>query len=517
MDRIVVLDFGSQTTHLISRRLREGGIFAEVIPGDLAVSEWWSKETKGVILSGSPASVHDDDAPKVDPGLLDLGVPLLGICYGLQRLVADTGGAISSREKREYGRATVRLESQDPLFHALPERFTAWMSHGDSVKRIPSGAEVIGETGNGVPAILKLRGQPETYGLQFHPEVTHTEQGSEILLNFATEVCAARKEWSVQVYLHQMGEELPRRVGKESVLLLISGGVDSTVVAGTLLTLLPPEQVHLMYIDTGLMRLDETVEVTGELEKLGAHNLHIIDAEREFLAALDGVSDPERKRHIIGDLFMTVQEREIAQHIPEGYILAQGTLYTDMIESGRGVGRKAKMIKSHHNVASPLVARKREQGRLLEPLSALYKDEVRELGGLLGLSESVIGRHPFPGPGLAVRVLGPVTKERCDTLRHADAIYISELKKKNLYHEIWQAFSVLLPIQSVGVAGDAREYGFVLALRAVVSRDGMTADVYPFPTEDLLEISSRITNEVHTVGRVVYDVSSKPPATIEWE
>lgn len=517
MDRIVVLDFGSQTTHLISRRLREAGILAEVFPGDTPVLEWWTDETKGIILSGSPASVHDSDAPEVDSGVWNLGVPLLGICYGLQRLVADSGGRISSREKREYGRAAVILESAEPLFRGMPERFTAWMSHGDSVNETPKGSTIIAETANGVPAILKLRDAPEVYGLQFHPEVTHTEHGSDILVNFATNVCGARKEWSVQVYLDEMRESVPKRVGNRSVLLLISGGVDSTVVAATLLTLLPPDQVHLMYVDTGLMRLDETREVTGELEKLGAHNLHIVDAEEEFLSALVDVSDPEKKRHIIGDLFMTVQQREIARHIPEGYILAQGTLYTDMIESGRGVGRKAKVIKSHHNVASPLVAEKREQGLLLEPLSGLYKDEVRSLGALLGLSPAVIKRHPFPGPGLAVRILGAVTKERCDTLRQADAIYISELKRRELYDEIWQAFSVLLPIQSVGVAGDAREYGFVLALRAVISRDGMTADVYQFPTEDLLEISSRITNEVPGVGRVVYDVSSKPPATIEWE
>ncbi|MFP4300792.1 MAG: glutamine-hydrolyzing GMP synthase [Spirochaetaceae bacterium] len=517
MDRIVVLDFGSQTTHLISRRFREAGVLAEVFPGDTPLSEWWTAETKGIVLSGSPASVHDRDAPKVDPGVWNAGVPLLGICYGLQRLVADSGGRISSRQKREYGRAAVLLERGEPLFTGMPERFIAWMSHGDSVEEPPEGCTVIAETANGVPAILKLRESPEIYGLQFHPEVTHTEQGSDILVNFATTVCGARKEWSVQVYLDEMRESVPGLVGDRSLLLLISGGVDSTVVAATLLTLLPAEQVHLMYVDTGLMRLDETREVTGELKKLGARNLHIVDAEEEFLTALAEVSDPERKRHIIGDLFMTVQQREIARHIPAGYILAQGTLYTDLIESGRGVGRKAKVIKSHHNVASPLVAEKREQGLLLEPLSGLYKDEVRRLGVLLGLSPEVINRHPFPGPGLAVRILGAVSKERCDTLRQADAIYISELKRRGLYDEIWQAFSVLLPIQSVGVAGDAREYGFVLALRAVTSRDGMTADVYQFPSQDLLEISSRITNEVHGVGRVVYDVSSKPPATIEWE
>lgn len=517
MDRIVVLDFGSQTTHLISRRLREAGVLAEVVPGDTPVSDWWSDETKGVILSGSPASVHDQDAPRVDPAIWKQGVPLLGICYGLQRLVADSGGTISSREKREYGRAAVHLEGEDLLLEGMPKRFIAWMSHGDTVHETPEGCDVIAETDNGVPAILKLRETPQIYGLQFHPEVTHTEQGSDILVNFAEKVCAARGEWSVQLYLEEMRSSVPKRVGDRSVLLLISGGVDSTVVAATLLTLLPPEQVHLMYVDTGLMRLDETTEVTRELAKLGAHDLHVIDSEEEFLNALSGISDPETKRHVIGDLFMTVQQREIFRHLPEGYILAQGTLYTDMIESGGGVGRKAKVIKSHHNVASPLVAEKRKQGLLLEPLSGLYKDEVRTLGELLGLSEQVIKRHPFPGPGLAVRILGPVTKERCDTLREADAIFISELKKRGLYDEIWQAFSVLLPIQSVGVAGDAREYGFVLALRAVTSRDGMTADVYPFPTEHLLEISARITNEVHGVGRVVYDVSSKPPATIEWE
>mgnify|MGYP006274763999 CR=1 FL=1 len=517
MDRIVVLDFGSQTTHLIARRIREAGFYAEVVPGDVPMDRWWSPDTRGIILSGSPASVHDQSPPLADIRIRDAGVPILGICYGLQRLVADGGGRISSREHREYGRSKVTLQNADPLFRELSTTFTAWMSHGDSVEEIPPEGSVIAGTENGVPAILKLREEPKIYGLQFHPEVTHTDGGSDILANFAGRICGAKREWSVSVYLEEMQETVPERVGAEPVLLLISGGVDSTVVAATLLSLLPPEQLHLMYVDTGLMRLDETTEVTQELEKLGAHNLHIVDAETEFLAALEGVADPEEKRRIIGDLFITIQEREIARHIPRGYILAQGTLYTDLIESGRGIGGKAKVIKSHHNVASPLVTAKREEGRLLEPLSGLYKDEVRELGSLLGLASSVVDRHPFPGPGLAVRILGPVTKERCDTLREADAIYVKELKKRGLYREIWQAFSVLLPVQSVGVTGDAREYGDVVALRAVISRDGMTAEVYPFPTADLFEISSRITNEVNGVGRVVYDVSSKPPATIEWE
>ncbi|MFW6215999.1 MAG: glutamine-hydrolyzing GMP synthase, partial [Alkalispirochaetaceae bacterium] len=507
MEKIVVLDFGSQTTHLIARRLREGGVLAEVVPGDEPFENWVGESVKGVILSGSPASVHQHDAPRVDQSLLSSSLPVLGICYGLQRLTHDSGGSVATREKREYGRAAVALRKTSPLTEGMDDRFTAWMSHGDTVEEPAPGSEVIGETVNGVPAIVRLRQEPPVYGLQFHPEVTHTDQGRELLLNFATRVCGARREWSVEVYLEQISERLPREVGNRPVLLLISGGVDSTVVAATLLKLLSPEQVHLMYIDTGLMRLDETEEVSRELHKLGARNLYIIDAEREFLHALAGVRDPEEKRHIIGDLFISVQQREIARHIPDAYMLAQGTLYTDMIESGRGVGGKAKVIKSHHNVASPLVARKRERGELLEPLQALYKDEVRELGAMLGVSPGVIERHPFPGPGLAVRILGDVTKEKCDTLRAADAIYIEELKKRGIYDEIWQAFSVLLPVQSVGVAGDDREYGYVLALRAVVSRDGMTADVYRFPMDHLLEISSRITNEVHTLGRVVYDVS----------
>ena len=291
----------------------------------------------------------------------------------------------------------------------------------------------------------------------------------------------------------------------------------STVVAALLLKTLDPAQVHLMYVDTGLMRKHETQEVSETLRALGARNLYIIDAEAEFLGALAGVSDPERKRHIIGDLFMTIQEREIAAHLTGDYFLAQGTLYTDLIESGRGVGKHAASIKSHHNVASPLVEAKRTAGRIVEPLAALYKDEVRELGRLLGVNERVIGRHPFPGPGLAVRILGDITRERCDTLRDADAIYLEELRARGLYDKIWQAFAVLLPVQSVGVAGDSRVYGNVVALRAVVSRDGMTADVYDFNPRDIREIAARITNEVAAVGRVVYDLSSKPPATIEWE
>ena len=321
----------------------------------------------------------------------------------------------------------------------------------------------------------------------------------------------------MEAYLEQVSRELAEQARDRNVLLLISGGVDSTVLGGLLLKALPPEKVHLMYIDTGMMRKDESAEVEKNLRSLGARNLYLINAEERFLTALAGVEDPEEKRRIIGDMFIQVQETEIAKRLTGEYLLAQGTLYTDMIESGKGVGKKAHVIKSHHNVRSPLVEAKRKAGLIVEPLARLYKDEVRQLGRNIGVIEDIVGRHPFPGPGLAVRIPGEVTREKCDTLREADAVFISELKRRNLYDKIWQAFTVLLPVRSVGVAGDAREYGWVVALRAIISRDGMTADVYPFEMQDLLESSSLITNTVKEVGRVVYDISSKPPATIEWE
>jgi GMP synthase (glutamine-hydrolysing) len=319
-------------------------------------------------------------------------------------------------------------------------------------------------------------------------------------------------------YIDEVSESLKQRVGSNPVLLLISGGVDSSVAGALLLKALPIDQVHLMYIDTGLMRKDETTVVSAALKKLGAKHLHIIHAESEFLTGLAGESDPEGKRKIIGDLFIKIQEREVARlQLPDTYILAQGTLYTDLIESGKGIGKKAHVIKSHHNVGSPLVEAKRKAGKIIEPLDKLYKDEVRKLGRELGVDDEIIRRHPFPGPGLGVRILGEVTKEKCDILRDADHIFVSELKKRGLYDEIWQAFAVLLPVRSTGVAGDVRKYGWVVALRAITSVDGMTADVYPFPMKDLLEISTMITNGVKDVGRVTYDISSKPPATIEWE
>jgi GMP synthase (glutamine-hydrolysing) len=516
MDTILILDFGSQTTQLIGRRIRELGIYSEIVPGDAPLAGRLGPEVRGVILSGSPASVYDRDAPRPDPRVYRLDRPVLGICYGAQRITQDQGGEVQSLAQKEYGRARVRLREKSPLLEGLPDGFLSWMSHGDTIARLAPGFRLAAESENGLPAVI-AHGERPIYGLQFHPEVTHTEGGMMVLENFAVRICGARRQWNMLAFLDAARRELPKRVGGANVLLLVSGGVDSTVVAGLLLQALPVEQVHLMYIDTGLMRLGETEEVRAHLENLGARHIHIVDAAATFYRALAGVEDPERKRRIIGDLFIRVQVEETARRgVREGF-LAQGTLYTDLIESGKGVGSKAQVIKSHHNVRSPLVEEKRAQGLLLEPLGALYKDEVRELGLQLGLPRSVVGRHPFPGPGLAVRILGEVTPELCDLLRRADAVYINELKKRGLYDAIWQAFSVLLPIRSVGVSGDVRRYGHVLALRAVVSRDGMTADVFPFPERDLLEISAAITNSVREIGRVVYDVSSKPPATIEWE
>jgi len=536
MDTIVILDFGSQTTQLIGRRIRDMGVYTEIFPGDAPLSDTVLRErasgadVKGVIMSGSPESVHDQGAAP-DKALYECGLPLLGICYGLHRMTMDLGGTVEPLPKREYGRIGVRVKGAGnrdsgvghTFFKGFLPHFTAWMSHGDTITALAPGFVQYGTSDTGYPAVVAHETKP-WFGLQFHPEVTHCEGGNDILAAFVFGVCSCTAGWTMEHYVEEIRASLHSRIGENPVLLLISGGVDSTVLGALLLNVLRASQVHLMYMDTGMMRKNETQFVKASLEKLGALHLHIIDCGDEFLSALKGHSDPEAKRKIIGDLFITIQEREVARlGLPESYFLAQGTIYPDVIESGKGIGKKAHVIKSHHNVGSPLVDAKRTAGRIIEPLDKLYKDEVRSLGEYLRLSGEIISRHPFPGPGLAVRILGEVTKEKCDILREADAIYLEEIKSRLspagrcLYDEIWQAFAVLLPVRSVGVAGDIRKYGWVLALRAITSTDGMTADVYPFETRDLLEISTRITNTVPEIGRVVYDISSKPPATIEWE
>jgi len=516
MDCILIYDFGGQTCQLISRRIRELGVYSEIVPHDYDPFQFSKHTIKGIIISGSPYSVRDADAPKPHERVFQSGVPVLGICYGLQVMTELFQGKVERLEKQEYGRSALQFLEASPLFEGVPDGFVSWMSHGDSVAVPPPGFRVIAVSKEGIPAALEDPNR-SWYGIQFHPEVTHCEFGMKILENFALRICGAHKEWSMDRYIETVREQIRQRVGTSKVLVLISGGVDSTVTGALLLKCLDPDQVHLMYIDTGLMRKNETQEVGENLRKMGATHLHMIDASQRFLQALRGVEDPEKKRQIIGDQFIRVQEEEVRTLGIADAFLAQGTLYTDMIESGKGVGKKAQTIKSHHNVRSPLVEEKRAQGLVIEPLEHLYKDEVRALGRELGLPSSILNRHPFPGPGLGVRILGEVTEEKCQILREADAIYLEELKKRGLYNQIWQAFAVLLPVRSVGVLGDARDYRYVLALRAVVSQDGMTADVFDFPMKDLKEISSLITNAVPQIGRVVYDVSSKPPATIEWE
>jgi GMP synthase (glutamine-hydrolysing) len=518
MDRIVVLDFGGQTAQLIARRIRDIGVYAEILPAETAFSPGDTRTggIKGVILSGSPFSVNEEGSPRPHESLFSLGVPLLGICYGLHLLIDHHRGRVSSLPVREFGRAKIHVKEETELLHQVPEGFVSWMSHSDSIDKLGGDTRIVAESQNGLPAVVRSA-EADFTGLQFHPEVSHCEYGTRILENFALRVCRAKREWSMERYIDDTVEKIRHQVGEREVLLLISGGVDSTVVGGLLLKALDAQKVHLLHIDTGLMRKNESKEVMRNLEALGARHLHFVDASKEFLGALAGVDDPEKKRKIIGDLFISIQEREVERLGVEDAYLAQGTLYTDLIESGKGVGKKAQVIKSHHNVRSPLVVEKRKRGLIIEPLERIYKDEVRRAGKKIGISDSIVRRHPFPGPGLAVRILGEVTREKCDILREADALYIEELEKRKLYDEIWQAFAVLLPLRSVGVTGDTRHYGYVLALRAVHSSDGMTADVYPFPPADLLEISSKITNTVKEIGRVVYDISSKPPATIEWE
>ncbi len=516
MDTILILDFGSQYTQLIARRIRELGVYTEIMPGDAALEGRLPPGVKGIVLSGSPFSVYEDGAPRPDAQVYKGKLPVLGVCYGAQRMTQDHGGAVQALPDREYGRRPVVLAERDPLFSGVPDGFLSWMSHGDSIERVAPGFTILAKTDNGIPAAIKHEALP-LYGVQFHPEVTHCEYGVKILENFALGLCGCERGWTMARYIEEERDAIRSRVGDAPVLLLISGGVDSTVAGALLLTCLRKDRVHLMYVDTGLMRKSESDEVMRTLAGMGAVHVHRVDAEDDFLSALAGVDDPERKRHIIGDLFIAIQEREVAALGLGDYYLAQGTLYTDLIESGKGVGKKAQVIKSHHNVRSPLVEAKRAAGRIVEPLDRLYKDEVRALGRELGVPESVVRRHPFPGPGLGVRVLGEVTKEKCEVLRAADEEYLRQLRERGLYDKIWQAFCVLLPVRSVGVAGDVRTYGWTVALRAVSSHDGMTADVYDFDMKELREISAAITNKVKAVGRVVYDVSSKPPATIEWE
>lgn len=511
-DRIVILDFGSQFTQLIARRIREQHVYAEIHPFHMAPARLKGEDLKGIVFSGGPASVYDAEAPLPDPEIYKLGVPILGICYGLQVMAHHLGGVVEATGVgAEFGRSRFQVvDAGLPLFRGVPGESTAWMSHGDSVTRLPDGFRIVGQSDDCRTAAVAAPEQG-LYGLQFHPEVAHTDIGAQLLRNFALEICGARANWDIGNFIDDALVNIRKTVGQDKVLCGLSGGVDSSVVA-LLIHQAIGDQLTCIFVDNGLLRAGEGEMVNRELREHFGLNIDAVDARARFLAKLDGVADPERKRKIIGEEFVRVFEEE-ARRLGGAKWLAQGTLYPDVIESVSVRGPSAT-IKTHHNVGG---LPERMDLKLLEPVRELFKDEVREVGRRLGLPETVVGRHPFPGPGLAIRILGPVTERALALARGADTIFIEELRNHGLYDRIWQAFAVLLPVQSVGVMGDFRTYENVAALRAVTSVDGMTADFADIPREVLGRCASRIVNEVRGINRVVYDISTKPPATIEWE
>lgn len=513
-DRVLIVDFGSQVTQLIARRVRESGVYCEIHPFnkvDAASLKTYSPQA--IILSGGPASVTEAESPRADQAVFDLGVPVLGICYGQQVMMQQLGGRVESGTSREFGRAHIEKVSASTLFDGLFDGASeeVWMSHGDHVAEMASGFEIIARS-DGAPYAVIADEARKFYGTQFHPEVVHTAHGREMLRNFTHGIAGLKGDWTMAAYREEAIAKIRAQVGSGRVICGLSGGVDSSVAA-VLIHEAIGEQLTCVYVDHGLMRANESEEVVSLFREHYNIPLVHVDASELFLGKLDGVSDPERKRKIIGGLFIDVFEAE-AKKIGGADFLAQGTLYPDVIESVSAIGGPSVTIKSHHNVGG---LPERMNMKLVEPLRDLFKDEVRALGRELGLPEAFVGRHPFPGPGLAIRIPGEITRDKADTLRKADAIYIEEIKAAGLYDEIWQAFSVLLPVNTVGVMGDERTYESVLALRAVTSTDGMTADYYPYPHDFLGRVATRIINEVKGVNRVVYDITSKPPGTIEWE
>jgi GMP synthase (glutamine-hydrolysing) len=513
-DRILIIDFGSQYTQLIARRVREQRVYCEIHPPsrDIAWIRAWNP--KGIILSGGPNSVYGENVPLAQPELLELGIPVLGLCYGMQLLAHLAGGMVIRADRREYGRAEVRVTGGSLFEGFAPgETTSVWMSHGDHVHEAPPGWHVTGSSPNS-PVAAMAHDRLPLHGVQFHPEVAHTPRGGEILANFLFGVCGAQPTWTPEHFVDSEVARIRDLVGTSGRIICgLSGGVDSSVAAA-LVHRAVGDRLTCIFVDHGLLRLHEREQVEATFRRHLGIDLRVVDASEVFLADLAGVTDPETKRKRIGKQFIDAFEREARLVGDDVRWLVQGTLYPDVIESFSPTGGPSVTIKTHHNVGG---LPERLPFTLIEPLRELFKDEVRSVGRELGLPEEMVGRHPFPGPGLAIRILGEVTKAQCDLLRKADAIYIEEIRAAGLYDAIWQAFAVLLPIRSVGVMGDFRSYDQVVGLRAVTSRDGMTADWFPFPPDVLATISNRIANEVPGVNRVVYDVSSKPPATIEWE
>ena len=517
-DSILIVDFGSQVTQLIARRVREAGVYSEIAPFSMAEAAFHRMQPKGIILSGSPASVCDEGSPRSPQVLFDAGVPILGICYGQQVMSHQLGGEVrpghETGDGGEFGRAFLTVTKPCALFDGLwaeGERHQVWMSHGDKVTRFAPGFEIVA-TSDGAPFAVIADEQRKFYGTQFHPEVVHTPDGGRLLANFVHKVCGLAGDWTMAAYRETKIREIREQVGSGRVICGLSGGVDSSVAA-ILIHEAIGDQLTCVFVDHGLLRMNEREQVERMFRDHYNIPLVVVDAEERFMAGLAGVTDPERKRKFIGAEFIAVFEEE-ANKLGGADFLAQGTLYPDVIESVSFTGGPSVTIKSHHNVGG---LPERMNMQLVEPLRELFKDEVRVLGRELGLPDMFVARHPFPGPGLAIRIPGEVSKERCDILRKADAIYLEEIRKAGLYDTIWQAFAVLLPVKTVGVMGDGRTYDHVCALRAVTSTDGMTADIYPFDPHFLAGVATRIVNEVRGVNRVVYDFTSKPPGTIEWE
>jgi GMP synthase (glutamine-hydrolysing) len=508
---VLILDFGSQYTQLIARRVRECGVYSEIVAHDLSAAQLARRRPAAIILSGGPASVTARGSPTCDKAVFGLGIPVLGICYGMQLTAKLLGGRVWAAPRREYGHAVVQVTRKGGLFRGLSDRLAVWMSHGDEVTRVPPGFEGVAHTGTS-PVAAMADPKRRIYGLQFHPEVVHTPRGKEILENFLFRIAGCRGKWTARSFIETTVESLRAEIGRERVLCATSGGVDSSVLAALLHRAIGG-QLACVFINNGLLRKDESAAVRQAFrDDMGIH-LDYVDASRKFLSRLRGVSSPERKRRIIGSVFIRVFEHE-ARRLGLPPFLAQGTLYPDVIESRSPRGGPSATIKTHHNVGGLPADLK---FKLVEPLRYLFKDEVRAVGRELGVPKDIIRRHPFPGPGLAVRILGEVNERKLAVLRDADAIFIEELRNAGLYDKVWQALAVLLPVKAVGVMGDERTYANVIAIRAVTSRDGMTADWARLPHKVLGTISNRIINEVKGVNRVVYDVSSKPPSTIEWE